>query len=51
MTVSAQGFTAVKANQVLEIFKEGMKNKAEGIDMPLNQYCAFFWTAMTPSSH
>lgn len=45
MKMSAQCFAAVEANRVLGIFKEGNKNKAEGIGVPLNQQCALFWTA------
>lgn len=45
MKMSAQCFAEVEANQVLGIFKEGIKNKAEGIGMPLKQQCALFWTA------
>lgn len=45
MKMSAQCFAAVEANKVLGIFKEGIKNKAEGIGMPLKQQCALFWTA------
>lgn len=52
MKMSVECFTAVEANQVLQIFKKGIKNKTEGISMPLNQYYALIWTAahnLTPS--
>jgi len=36
MKMSAKCFTADEVNQVLEFFKEGIKNKTEGISTLLN---------------